>query len=69
MSKVTRIRQKDTIHRIVTQQYETGLYIAIYDDNTGEFLTQTTSDMSEEEYHNWLREEFGEGVIEDNETV
>ena len=69
MSKVTRIKQKYTIHKIVTEQYEVGLYIAIYDDNTGEFLTQTTSDMKEEEYHKWLREEFGKQVIEDNETV
>lgn len=50
--------------RIVTQQYELGLYVAIYDNDSGAFLNQYGVDMPEEEYHKWLRETFKDTLID-----
>lgn len=60
---------------ILTQQYEVGLYIAIYDADS-EFKTvgipsQTSSKQREEAYHKWIRkkvEELGDIVNKEHST-
>lgn len=62
---ITRVRDNNVKRniRIVTQQYEVGLYIAIYDDDSGAFISQFGVDMPEEEYHNILREKYKDSLI------
>lgn len=50
--------------KIVTQQYEVGLYVAVYDNDSGDFLDQFCTDMLEEDYHKWLREKYKDNLID-----
>ena len=59
----TKFRDCDKNIRVVTQQYEVGLYVAVYDNNSGAFLDQFGIDMQEEDYHNALRERFKDSLI------
>ena len=62
---VTRIKRQDGgIDRIVTQQYEVGLYVAVYDDKSGEFKDQFALECKEEDYHRFLREEHQGDIVE-----
>ena len=61
---VTKFKDGDKNIRIVTQQYEVGLYVAVYDNDSGAFLDQFGIDMPEEEYHNTLREKFKDSLID-----
>lgn len=49
--------------KIVTQQYTVGLYVAVYDNDSGTFLDQFIIDMAEEDYHNTLREKYKDSLI------
>lgn len=60
---VTRFKDGNKNIRIVTQQYEVGLYIAVYDNDSGDFLTQGCVDITEEEYHKRLREKYKDNLI------
>jgi len=60
---VTRFKDNDKNIRIVTQQYEVGLYVAVYDDDSDAFLDQFGVNMPEEDYHNALREKFKDSLI------
>lgn len=51
MSMITKFKDGNKNIRIVTQQYKVGLYVAVYDNDNGDFLTQGCVDMIEEEYH------------------
>lgn len=62
---VTRIKRQDGgIDRIVTQQYEVGLYVAVYDDKSGMFKDQFALECKEEDYHRFLREECKDNIVE-----
>lgn len=63
MSKVTRFRDGKKNIKIVTEQYNTGLYVAVYDNDNGDFLTQSCIKVSEEEYHKMLREKYKDSLI------
>ena len=60
---VTKFKDGNKNIRIVTQQYEVGLYVAVYDDDSGAFLNQFGVNMPEEDYHNALREKFKDSLI------
>ena len=61
---VTKFKDGNKNIRIVTQQYEVGLYIAVYDNDNGYFITQGSSNESEEEYHKRLREKYKDNLID-----
>ena len=58
----TKFKDGDKNIRIVTQQYEVGLYVAVYDNDSGVFLDQFGIDMPEEEYHKQLREKYKDSL-------
>ena len=60
---ITRIKKDYRNIRIVTQQYEVGTYVAIYNDDTNEFLEQFATTLKEEEYHKQIREKFKDNII------
>lgn len=60
---ITKFKNGNENIRIVTQQYEVGLYVAIYNDDSGAFISQFGVDMPEEEYHNTLREKYKDSLI------
>lgn len=60
----TKFKDGDKNIRIVTQQYEVGLYVAIYENDNGNFIDQACIDMPEEEYHKWLREKYKDSLID-----
>lgn len=49
--------------RVVTQQYEVGLYITVYDNDSDALLNQFGIDL-EEEYHKQLREKYKDSLID-----
>lgn len=61
---ITKIKEDNRTIRIVTQQYEVGTYVAIYNDKTGEFLDQFGVQCTEEEYHKEIREKFKDDIVE-----
>lgn len=64
---VIRIKREDGgIDRIVTQQYELGLYVAIYDDKSGRFKDQFGTSDTEEKYYKYLKEKYKDKLIEQN---
>lgn len=65
MAKITRFKDGNKNIRIITQQYEVGLYVAVYDDKSGTFLNQFGIDMPEEEYHKILRKKFKDTLLTD----
>ena len=65
MAKITRFKDGNKNIRIVTQQYEVGLYVAVYDDKSDIFLNQFGIDIPEEEYHKMLREKFKDTLLTD----
>lgn len=63
MAKTTRFKDGNKNIRIVTQQYEVGLYVAIYNNDTGSFLDQFSVDENEEDFHKALREKYKDNLI------
>lgn len=63
MAKTTRFKDGNKNIRIVTQQYEVGLYVAVYDDKSGTFLEQCCINVPEEDYHKMLREKFKDTLL------
>lgn len=62
---ITRIKDNNKNYRFVTQQYEVGLYVAVYNDDNSSLITQYGVDVSEEEFHKKLREEYKDSLIID----
>lgn len=60
----TKFKDGDKTIKIVTQQYEIGLYVAIYENNNDDFIDQGYVDMTEEEYHKGLREKYKDSLID-----
>lgn len=61
---VTKFKDVDKNIRVVTQQYEVGLYVAVYDNDSDAFLDQFSIDMLEKDYHNALREKYKDSLID-----
>lgn len=59
----TKFKDGDKNIKIVTQQYEVGIYVAIYENDNGDLIDQDCVDISEEEYHKWLREKYKDSLI------
>lgn len=60
---VTKFKYGNKNIRIVTQQYKTGLYVTVYDNDSGTFIDQFSIDMAEEDYHNTLKEKYKDSLI------
>ena len=61
----TKFRNENINLRVVTQQYEVGLYVAVYNNDTGSFLDQFGVDENEEDFHKELREKYKDNLIND----
>lgn len=61
---VTKFKDGNKNIRIVTQQYKVGLYVAVYDNDSGAFISQFGVDMPEENYHNTLKEKYKDSLID-----
>ena len=61
----TRFKYEDTNLRVVTQQHNVTLCIAIYNNDTGSFLAQFFINEDEEHFHKILREKYKDNLIND----
>lgn len=59
----TRFKDSGKTIKVITQQYEVGLYVAVYENDV--FVDQFCLEDSEEEYHKKLREEYKDFLIID----
>ena len=59
----TKFRDVNTNLKIVTQKYKVGLYVAIYDNDTGRLIDQFGVDKNEEDFHKILREKYKDNLI------
>ena len=60
---ITRVKTKEGNFEFITQQYEVGLYVAVY--NKSGIVDQFCSELSEEEFHKKLREDKDFKVIDE----
>lgn len=64
----TVVKTEKNRYKIITQQYLTGLYVAIY--RNGEAIpTQLTSHEKEERYHKKLRKEYPDFLVEESSNI
>ena len=69
MGKQTVINIKDhSKFTIITQQYEVGLYVAIYKEGVS-MPDQCTSTLKEETYHRKLRKNYPDYIKEESSEI
>jgi len=68
MSMITVIPAPDGKNKFITQQYEMGLYIAVYQEGST-MPIQTSSSMKEKAFHKKLRKQCPDFILEESSVI